>query len=494
MSSVDNYTRILIIDDDKDDFIITGDYIKDIDTADFVIDWCYNYLEALMHMRQCNYDLYFVDYRLGAKTGLDLIKDARKINCEEPIVLLTGKGNPAVDREAMQAGAADYLIKTELNTEKLERCIRYAMERAATLKALKANERKYRSIFERSKDAVFLANDNLKFIDVNAATLELLQYDINEVKELELYKLMQDEEDKLLLRQQIKVKGEVDDMEIELVTKDKDKKYCILSISREASDLNGYAYCRGIIHDITHIKKAEKITLQVEKLAAAGRLVRTLAHEVRNPLNNINLSVDQLQQEIEEETQNKIYLDIIQRNSARIGALITELLDSSRPAEMFMEKRTLQEIMDESIAAALDRIILQKVKLTVRYSDKPAFISGDKEKLKIAFLNIIINAVEAMQGKEEQLEIVIETQPLQHIVKINDKGCGITEENLSRLFEPYFTSKRNGLGLGLAATLNILQSHRANIEVSSTLNVGTSFIITFSTLGLIEDEGSSIEN
>lgn len=482
MNSPENPIRILIIDDDKDDFIITGDYIKDIDTATFHIDWCYNYHDALNHMKHHEYDLYFVDYRLGAKTGLDLIKDARMEECEEPIVLLTGKGNQAVDRKAMEAGAADYLIKTELNTEKLERCIRYSMERAASLKALKANERKYRSIFERSKDAVFLATQELKFIDVNAATLELFGFSIFEIRELRLYDLMEDEEDKLYLSRQIIEAGEVEDMEIELLTSEKEKKYCILSISKEVEEMNGSAYLHGIIHDITHLKKAEKITLQVEKLAAAGRLVRTLAHEVRNPLNNINLSVDQLQQEKAEEMQNKVYLDIIQRNSKRIGAIITELLDSSRPAEMFLEKRALQEIMDESIAAALDRIILQKVKLQVRYSDKPAYIRADKEKLKIAFLNIIINAVEAMQGKEEQLDIVIESQNLQHIVKISDKGCGISDENLSRLFEPYFTSKRNGLGLGLAATLNILQSHKANIEVSSTLHVGTSFTITFSTL------------
>lgn len=222
--------------------------------------------------------------------------------------------------------------------------------------------------------------------------------------------------------------------------------------------------------------------MQVEKLAAAGRLVRTLAHEVRNPLNNINLSVDQLQTELEEDGTKKIYVDIIQRNSKRIGAIITELLDSSRPSEMFMEKRALQEIMDESIASALDRIILQKVKLQVKYSDRPAYIWADKEKLKIAFLNIIINAVEAMQGKEEQLDIIIDTGNFQHIIKINDRGCGMNEEDLSRVFEPYFTSKRTGLGLGLASTLNILQSHKANIEVSSTLNIGTSFIITFSIL------------
>ena len=133
MNPSDNNINILIIDDDIDDFIITSEYIKDIDSAHFHIDWCYNFHEALAYMKQHKYHLYFVDYRLGAKTGLDLIKDAMKADCEEPIVLLTGKGNQAIDRQAMQAGAADYLIKTELNTEKLVRCMRYAMERAASL-------------------------------------------------------------------------------------------------------------------------------------------------------------------------------------------------------------------------------------------------------------------------------------------------------------------------------------------------------------------------
>lgn len=478
-SNGNNVVKILIIDDDKDDFLITSEYIQQIDSAHFQIDWCYNYKEALQLMRSNEFDIYFVDYRLGAKTGLDLIKDARSQHCEEPIVLLTGKGNQLVDRGAMEAGAADYLIKTELNTEKLERCIRYSLERSVSLKALKANERKYRTIFEKSKDAVFLASKELKFIDVNAATVELFGYSRGEIFDLTLYDLMAYPDDISSLQEMISVKGEVDDMELELITRNKEKKYCILSLSAETQGLSVHAYFHGIIHDISQLKKAEKVTLQVEKLAAAGRLVRTLAHEVRNPLNNINLSVDQLQQEIEEESHTKVYLDIIHRNSQRIGDIITELLDSSRPAEMFMEKRALQEIMDESISAALDRIILQKVKLQVNYSDTPAYIWADKEKLKIGFINIIINAVEAMVGKEEQLDIVIESHSNQHIVKIRDRGCGINEEDLSRLFEPYFTNKRNGLGLGLAATLNILQSHKAKIEVNSTVNIGTLFTITF---------------
>jgi signal transduction histidine kinase len=218
----------------------------------------------------------------------------------------------------------------------------------------------------------------------------------------------------------------------------------------------------------------------VEKLGATGRLVRTLAHEVRNPLNNINMSVEQLiHNPVTQESD--LFLDIIQRNSKRIGDLITELLDSARPTDLVFEKCTLQSIVDESIADALDRITLQRINMQIRYCNEPCWIMANKEKLKIAFLNIIINAVEAMPAIDGELDVDIETANFVHKISIKDNGCGIPEENLSRLFEPYFTSKRNGMGLGLAATLNILQSHKAHIDVSSTVGAGTTFVIAFPT-------------
>ena len=146
----------IIIDDDEDDFFITSEYIKKISDGQFKIDWCYKYNDAVKHIRNKDYNLYFIDYYLGARTGLDLIKEAVVLQCEEPMVLLTGKGNQMIDKEAMQAGAMDYLVKSELNVEKVERCIRYSLERATSMKAIRSNERKFRSIFERSKDAVFL--------------------------------------------------------------------------------------------------------------------------------------------------------------------------------------------------------------------------------------------------------------------------------------------------------------------------------------------------
>ena len=135
--------------------------------------------------------------------------------------------------------------------------------------------------------------------------------------------------------------------------------------------------------------------------------------------------------------------------------------------------------MDDSIAEALDRITLQHVNMQIRYANVPCFIMANKEKLKIAFLNIIINAVEAVPAVTGELHISIDTLRDVHIVTIRDNGCGIPEENISRLFEPYFTSKRNGMGLGLAATLNILQSHKATVDVTSVVKQGTTFTITF---------------
>ncbi len=127
MSAQQNQVRILIIDDDEDDFLITSEYIRHIPGATFQIDWCPDFDQALDHICQKSHDLYFTDYRLGARSGVDLLKRFFRADAMLPIILLTGKGNRDVDMEAMQLGAVDYLVKTELTVEKMERCIRYTL-------------------------------------------------------------------------------------------------------------------------------------------------------------------------------------------------------------------------------------------------------------------------------------------------------------------------------------------------------------------------------
>ncbi|PWU02860.1 MAG: hybrid sensor histidine kinase/response regulator [Bacteroidetes bacterium] len=482
MENLNSATKILIIDDDEDDFFITSEYIKSIPDKKFIIDWCFDYEDGLSRICDGKYDLYLIDYRLGSKTGLDLIKEAIKNNCEEPIILLTGKGNRQVDIEAMKAGAFDYQVKPELNVEKLERTIRYALDKAAALKAVRKNERKFRSFFERSNDAVFLAGPDLVFKDVNPATEKLFEYSKEELNELSLYDLIDNQEDVNLLRNRIVHAIDITNIELDLVTKSGEKKSCTLSITKEI-DMQNHINFQGIIHDISNLKKAEKSKLQVEKLEATGRLARILAHEIRNPLNNINLSIEQLKYSNGED-ESKIYLDIIQRNANNINELIGELLNSFKPAEPSLEKVSLQQVMKDAIANAIDRIQLKKIELNVSFPDEPMEILGDPEKLKIAFVNIIINAVEAMEEGVGELRISIIDGKTDYMLIFEDNGCGIPTEDLSKLFEPYFTSKKNGLGLGLSATLNILQSHKATIEVQSTLGKGTNFIIRMKRLDI----------
>jgi PAS domain S-box-containing protein len=470
-------TRVLIVEDDEDDYLIIEACIRDIPDKAFIIDWCYEFDEALKRIEEGCYDIYFIDYLLGARTGLELLQEAIAMGCEDPLVLLTGIGNRDVDVQAMTIGAVDYLVKSEINTEKLERSIRYALERSAYIKALKANERKFRNIFERSKDAVFLADGDLVFRDANSATCDLFKYSKEDLPQLSLYYLFARKDAAALLKAKLQQTGEVEDEEVELVTRTKEKRNCILSISRQI-DPGGGTYIQGIIHDVTNLKRIERATFQIEKLRGTATLLRTLAHEVRNPLTNINLSVEQLKPELNSEDAN-IYLDIIARNCGRIDGLISELLDLSRPAEISLQKAPLQTIIDTTLAAASDRISLKGIGLELSYPEQPAYIMADIEKLKIAFLNIVINAVEAVPKEAGKIFVTIREDGAHYKVFINDNGSGIPEENISRIFEPYFTSKTNGFGLGLAATWNILQSHRATIDVNSQLGEGTSFILAF---------------
>jgi two-component system, sporulation sensor kinase E len=250
--------RILIIDDDEDDFFITSEYLKPIQEYQLQIDWCYKFNDAIEFLKSRSYDIYFVDYRLGARTGLDFLKEAVRLGCEEPIVLLTGKGNKDVDIEAMQMGATDYLIKTELTTDKLERCIRYSLERTAYLKALRANEKKYRSIFELSKDAVFIADEALHFIDMNRATSILLGFEKDELLSKSVYSLIPDESDRKLLQKIMYEDGEVNDLEIELYTQSGERKNCILSVTATAEDPRSKYQC--LIHDITNLRRGPEST------------------------------------------------------------------------------------------------------------------------------------------------------------------------------------------------------------------------------------------
>lgn len=473
-----NLIKIAIVDDDEDDYFIIADYIEKINRANLKVEWLNDYATALDKIKAAAYNIYFIDYRLGNETGLTLLQEAMNAGCEEPIVLLTGKGNRTIDIEAMQSGATDYLVKSELNTDKLERCIRYSLERATTLKQLKDRENKYRNLFENSKDAVFIADTRLNLLELNLAACSLLGYSSNQLINRSFFEFIHNSARREYILDCLEKHESFTDLELEVGNDGNEIKSCLFSISFQ-KDPDDKWLVHAILHDITGLKQAEQANLQAQKLSANERLMRIIAHEIRNPLNNINLSVEHFEFIPDDPALQKDLMNIIKRNCNRINQSITELLDLSRSGELEFRKHSLQEIMNESIATVADRINLQNIKVEKKYQEKPLEISADKSKLKIAFSNILINAIEAMEENKGELAVSMHASPDTYTVSIKDNGVGIAEENLPKLFEPFFTLKENGMGLGLAASYSILQSHRASIAVESKINKGTNFIISF---------------
>ena len=469
--------RILIVEDDEDDFLIINDYIKHLRFWQCEVKWIFRYAEAVEELINNEYTICFSDYRLGGKNGIDLIKDIQLQNCNTPVILLTGKGNYEIDSEATKAGAFDYLIKSELDEDKLERTIRYTLERVSNLQKLKESEHKYRGIFEKSKDIIFISDIDTGIIAINYAVTDILGISVEESIGQKLSSYFNSETQCIYFLKILNEDGEIENFELELLSEDKSIKTCLITASIEMDSRN-HNYIQGIIHDITSLKKAELSSLLAEKLAAAGRFIRTLAHEVRNPLNNISLSVENLIQQSTSEEDN-LYLEIIERNGKRINDLITELLQSSRQVDMDLKQVSLLNILAKVVDGVSDRALLRKITILSNYSDDDCLINADASKLEMAFLNILLNAIEAVPDETGHIEIHANWKGDRATVVISDNGCGMSPETKQRLFEPYFTSKRNGLGLGLTATLTILNAHNASIEVHSQVGKGTVFEIKF---------------
>ena len=210
-----------------------------------------------------------------------------------------------------------------------------------------------------------------------------------------------------------------------------------------------------------------------------GQIARRMAHEVRNPLTNLNLALEQLREEVIDEDDTALYFDIIRRNADRIEQLITEMLKSSKPKQLNPEVRNINEVLDEALEMTEDRIKLRGIKLVRDFEEDLPLVSLDKEQLKTAFLNIIINAIEAMKEQEGVLTVATSSNSESVMVYIEDNGKGIPREEIKKLFDPFFTGKKGGMGLGLTSTQNIINSHHARIHVESELGKGTTFKIHF---------------
>lgn len=233
------------------------------------------------------------------------------------------------------------------------------------------------------------------------------------------------------------------------------------------------------ISDITEQQRQAPLLQERDRLQAAGGFVRLVGHEVRNPLTNILLAVEELETDGGLSPAQLEYLEMVHRNAVRIEVLIRKLLHSSREMEMRMVNGPLHTALSMAVANVADRCELRGARCTLLVDADVEDVPMESAALALAFTNLLVNAVEATEPGKGELSIHAENAKGRVQVTVSDNGKGMSPEDVQRMFQPFFTGRKHGLGLGLTEARNIFNAHHVLLTVESEEGKGTSFKLLF---------------
>lgn len=232
------------------------------------------------------------------------------------------------------------------------------------------------------------------------------------------------------------------------------------------------------------IKEAHEQLSSAEKLASIGQLAAGVAHEINNPLGSIMLYASMLKRKIEkaaEDQQSAEDLKLIIDEANRCKNIVSNLLNFARQGRLKVGEININNLLLDVIKLIQVNPDFSGISISINDNSDISIIEGDKDQLKQVLLNLINNACEALETSEvKKIDLNLSTDNNRIIIEVKDSGCGIPEENINKIFTPFFTTKKigKGTGLGLAITYGIIKMHRGDIRVTSTLGNGTSFTIT----------------
>ena len=272
--------------------------------------------------------------------------------------------------------------------------------------------------------------------------------------------------------------------EIELIDPEDGRSLPMEITAREVLDASGQVTAVvSILHDLTEIRELERRRVEQqlfesEKLAAVGRLAASIAHEVNNPLEAIKNAL-YLMQTGAEGDKNSRFLEIARKETERVSHIIRQMLGfARRPGEV--DWVDVNQLLEETLVLLEKKMRQLRIKITKSFDESLPRVKARADQLRQVFLNLIINAQQAIEGDGE---ILISTsryeQALQPsiVVQLTDTGVGIAEDDLARIFDPFFSTGKKGTGLGLWVTQDIVRQHGGRIEVSSEIGRGTVFSI-----------------
>jgi len=236
------------------------------------------------------------------------------------------------------------------------------------------------------------------------------------------------------------------------------------------------------------IQQIQAQLIRSEKLASLGELVAGIAHEINNPLTGILVFSSLVTNDKKLDPALKDDMEMVVRETKRCADIVKGLLEFSREYPPQTEQISLNEIMDKALSLVCHQSSFHNLTLEKAFDPDLPLITADPNQVEQVFINILLNASQAMpSGGNLRLRTGISPDTSAAFVDISDTGCGIPEENLGRIFDPFYTTKSRGTGLGLSVSYGIIENHGGKIEVTSEVGVGTKFSIFLPLVGQVRE-------
>ncbi len=336
-----------------------------------------------------------------------------------------------------------------------------------------------RNVLESMANGLITVDRSLRVATFNPTALEILgkpkeEVDGRPISELlpleeEIKRVLADSE--LILEKEVKISNEGKG------------KFLALSVSplkEPESHISRGAVV--IVRDMTMIRDLEQTIIVSEKFAALGRLSAGVAHEIRNPLNSIRGFIQYFQKKLALNEEDYRYTELMLTEVDRLNRVISKLLAYSKPREPRLSIRSADEVLDHCIRVVEREAAEAGIEIVKEPGDNDVpLVLMDTDQMTQVFLNILINAIEATP-RGGKVMVGCETDGNGRVrIHVADTGEGIPRENLDKLFDPFFSTKKKGTGLGLAIVKSILEGHDGDIEVESEPDKGTRFTVTLRT-------------
>lgn len=485
--------RVLLVEDDEDDYFLARDVIESIDRARYEIVWCDTFDKARDAITAQSFDVALIDYRIGGKTGIQFVKTAKADGLDVPMILLTGIQDPQIEIAASEAGASDYLNKDELAPAVVERAIRFACANAATQRSLAERSGLLQTTLDNIGSGLCALDANGNLIAYNRRFCEMICQLSPQIGPIAL-RLTSGDIDESALEAEIgeilrRVSGHPNGR-IELRTLDE----CILDLSLNKTSEGGSVV---VIRDITEQKLFEKnLTRAKEDAEAASKskttFLATMSHELRTPLNAIigfsELILRGTRGKIEPDIYKEYIRDIHDSGRHLLG-IITDILDFAKAeagrTEIKKEKLYLKPELEFCLRLMMPHAESSGINLQSDFERFDGYVFADPTAFRRIVLNVLSNAIKfTPEGGLVTLSSNHREDGSLSIV-VTDTGIGIPEGELSLVIQPFYQvhgeidRPYEGTGLGLSIVTALAKLHDAEVKIDSVFGNGTTVALEF---------------